>query len=604
MELKVSDCIASFLKEKGIKHVFGIIGAGNAHIFDSINSLGFTEIISVHHEQAAVMSAAAYFRTSGQVTAAVVTTGAGSTNAVTGVVSAWMDSLPVLIISGNEKSIHARQDNDLRIWGVQGYDSTAMVEKVTKFSSRVMKPKNIYYELEKSYHISRTGRPGPCWIDVPMDIQAATIKLNQLEQFENPTPVSFIPLKTAQTVLDCAQKTVKMIQETKRPLFWLGHGVRLAGGVDKIEELLTLSKIPALLTWQGMDMLHSEHPFIFGRAGIYGQRSANFILQNCDLLICIGTRMAYPQVGYNIDELARAAKIVVVDIDEKEVTKFSNRVDLPVCSDAKHFIETLLKELDKSEIPSFEPWLDVCNNLQKRYPTIAKEHQDSNGYINSYKFIDKISNDLEEGYHITTDMGTALLSGHQVFNMKKHQRVITSTGLGEMGFGLPAAVGVSFAINKGKVLCLNCDGGMMMNLQELQVVDHHKLPIKIVIFNNDGYLMIKHTQKSLFNNRYVCTDRATGVSCPDFAKIATAFNLTYYSVKNWKDYENQIGDFLTSDRAAICEVFTDPEQTFYPKVATSIKSDGTMVSKPLEDMSPLLDRKDFLESMIIEPIKL
>ena len=311
--VKISDEIALFLKEKGIRHVFGIVGAGNAHIFDSIGKLGYTEIISVHHEQAAVMSAAVYYRTCNKVSAAIVTTGGGSSNAVTGVVSAWMDSLPVLIISGNEKSVHTTEQNTLRVWGVQGYDSVAMVNKVTKYSSRVLDAKNATYEIEKAYDICSSDRPGPCWIDVPMDIQATKIEANKIRHFEkevdNPRPASVI---SAENLAGSIQKTFEMIENAQRPLLWLGHGIRLSGATDKLEALLESTQIPALLTWQAMDMLPSDHELVFGRAGVYGQRHSNFIVQNCDLLICIGTRMAYPQIGYNVNELAREAKISIL----------------------------------------------------------------------------------------------------------------------------------------------------------------------------------------------------------------------------------------------------------------------------------------------------
>jgi len=596
MATKVSDRIALFLKEKGIKHVFGIIGAGNAHIFDSIGKLGFTEIISVHHEQAAIMAMGTYYRTCGIVSASIVTTGAGSTNAVTGVVSTWMDSIPGIIISGNEKSTFTREENNLRIWGVQGYDSSKMVEKVTKYSTRVHNASETIYEIEKAFHISSTGRPGPCWVDVPMDVQAVQLEDSNCRRY---SPSNEGTIKITSKTNEEIDHLLSLMKSAKRPVFWFGHGIRLAGADHYLTKLLDLTKIPSLVTWQGIDMLDSHHPYVFGRAGVYGLRAANFVAQNCDLLICIGTRMAIPQIGYEISELAREAKVVCVDIDPLELEKYKKRLTLPILCDAKIFLETLLSSLKNEKLPIYGEWVEKCQEYRKRYPNIGPEHADTKGFINSYKFLDKLSDDLRPDEHIVTDMGTALLSGHQVLRLRPGQRLMTSTGLGEMGFGLPGAIGVSFARNKGEVLCLNCDGGIMMNLQELQTIAHHELPIKTIIFNNDGYLMIKHTQKNLFKGRYTCTDKKSGVTCPDFSKVGSAFGFPCYQIRTWQDYDKFAKKFLEEKGPAFCEVFMDPEQYFYPKLGLSLQKDGTIISPPLEDLSPFLSREEMRQNMLI-----
>ena len=594
MNIKVSDVIAQFLKDKEIKHVFGIIGAGNAHIFDSINSLGYTEIVCVHHEQAAVMAMGTYYRTCGKISAALLTTGAGSTNAVTGVVSCWMDSIPGLLISGNEKSIYTTEENPLRIWGVQGYDSCKMVEGVTKYSARVMKSQNVRYELEKSYFITGDKRPGPVWLDIPMDIQGSYVDNSDLIAFENHKEI-----KQYSSLDSSVDEVIQKLNQAKRPLLWLGHGIRFANAENLLPQLLEATGAAALVTWQGIDMINSDHPQVFGRAGVYGQRHSNFILQNCDFLLTIGTRLAIPQVGYDLSEFVREASIASVDIDPVELEKFNDKIKLKICADANDFITALISKIGSKTIAKKGEWLNYCSQMKEKYPMPGPEHADANGFINSYKFMDKISKDMPEDIIVTTDMGTALLSGHQALKIRGQQRLMTSTGLGEMGFGLPAAVGASFGLNKGQVLCLNCDGGMMMNLQELQTITHHQLPIKIVVFNNDGYLMIKHTQKNLFKGRYSSTNKSSGVSCPNFTKVAAAFEMKSYTIRTWEDYEKVIPEFFNDKVPSICEVFMDPEQFFYPKLGLALKEDGSIVSPPLEDLSPFVSRKEMEENMII-----
>jgi len=595
--IKGSDLIANFLEEKEIKHVFGIIGAGNAHIFDSIHKKGYTEIICVHHEQAACMAMQTYYRTSGKVTAAILTTGAGSTNGVTGVVSAWADSIPGLIISGNEHSKYVDIHKNLRMWGVQGYDSSAMVKNVTKYANQVTDETSVKYELEKAYAISTQGRPGPCWIDIPMNVQSANIEIEKFASFKS-TELIKLNIDSTDELEMNIEAVLKDLKKAKRPLFWLGHGIKLAGAEHLLEVLLNKFNIPALVTWAGIDMIDSYHPLVYGRAGTYGQRCANFVLQNCDMLICIGTRMAISQIGYEINELAREADIAVVDIDKYELEKYKDRYKYLINSDAGDFIEKLLDQ-PTLDTEAYSEWVAQCNKYRNDYPWVNdKDHPDQDGFINSYKFMEKLNGYLKEDQHITTDMGTALLSGHQVLKIDKNQRLMTSTGLGEMGYGLPAAIGVSVALGKGEVMCLNCDGGMMMNLQELQTVVHYKLPVKLFIFNNDGYLMIKHTQNALFNGRRAGVDEKSGVSCPDFSALGKAFGIPTFQIRTWEDFDNVIPQVQNFEGSVICEVFMHPNQLFVPKLSLSIQKDGTLISPPLEDLSPLLSRNELTNNML------
>lgn len=602
MGKKACDFIADFLADQGVRHIFGIVGAGNAQIFDAITRRGFTEIICVHHEQAAVMAATTYFRTTGTVSVALLTTGAGSTNGITGVLSAWMDSMPVLIISGNENSRFTHAQNPLRIWGVQGYDSTRMVEDITKWNYRLMEPEKVLGAISFGYSIARQSRSGPVWVDIPMNIQASQVDETKLESV---VPHAVRGQKNDQdNVFDAETGTIeiqKILATAERPLLWLGNGIRLARAEHRVIELVERLQIATLVSWQACDILDASHSLCFGRAGVYGQRAANFVLQNCDALICIGTRLSIPQVGYDMTEFARAAQIAVIDIDPTELLKHGDRIQVPILSDAGSFIDLLLARTKESFYRA--EWLAQCGDFRQRYPVVGHEHSDiqdrsGNTFINSYRFMLKLQDYFHEDQIVVTDMGTALLSGHQVLRLKPGQKMMTSTGLGEMGFGLPGAVGASIGSGK-EVMCLNCDGGMMLNLQELQTIAHHNLPVKIIIFNNDGYLMIKHTQKALFSGRYSGTDRKSGVSCPDFSKIAYAFGFPSFQIRTWEEMEAVMPKVQAAQGPVICEVFTHPEQPFVPKLSLVPQKDGSILSPPLEDLSPLLPRDEMRKNMLI-----
>ena len=598
MKRKVSDLLAEFLSRSGMHHVFGIIGAGNAHIFDSIYAQPGVEMVCVHHEQAATMAIQTYYRTSGVVTAAVLTTGAGSTNGVTGVVSAWADSIPGLIISGNENSKYIHDGNHTRMYGVQGYDSTFMVSKVTKYTARVMEPEKILYELEKAHFLSTTGRPGPCWIDVPMNIQSALVEEANLAHFDPAELDGPAPAAAAALSADATQ-VMADLRAAKRPVIWLGHGIRMAGGEALVPDLFRLVPAAYLITWAVIDMVDSGHPLLFGRAGVYGQRSANFVLQNADYVLTLGSRLSIQQVGYDLTEFARDAKLAVLDIDPAELAKYPDRFNHPICADAREFLVELLRLATAEPMERPEEWLRQCQAYEKQFPWVGEEHGDQEGYINSYAFMEKLNTFFKPDQIVTTDMGTALLSGHQTLRFKQGQRLMTSLGLGEMGYGLPAAIGASFARGRAEVLCLNCDGGMMMNLQELQTIVHHQLPIKIIIFNNDGYLMIKHTQNAVLGGRHVGINKKSGVSCPDFSKLATAFGMPSWQVRTWEDFDRVMPELQACDGPAICEVFMHPAQPFVPKLSLAAQKDGSLVSPPLEDLSPLLPRDVLREAMLV-----
>jgi acetolactate synthase-1/2/3 large subunit len=582
--VKVSDVIANYLKEKRIEVVFGIIGSANSHIFDSINKLGYTKIINTHHEQAAVLAMGAYYRASGKLSAAIVTAGGGATNAVTGVVSNWADSIPGIIISGQENYNYVNTQEALRMYGTQGLNITKMVSEVTKKSVAFDDQMNIHDVLEDLDRETISGRPGPVWLDVPMNLQAKMVD-DRAWKFYSKT--------TNKVNVD---DIIDAINQSERPVIVGGNGIRLSGAKEIFRYFVNYARVPVLLTWSGIDLLDDKNEYYFGRFGLYGQRAANFIVQNADTIIVLGSRLALPQVGYDFSQFGRAAKIIIVDIDNLEATKY--KVDKHIKADCYDVINSLI---DKTYMlwGYKKEWTAYCQVMKNKYPLVENYHED-NGYLNSYRFITKMSDHLKDDHILVTDMGTALLSGHQNIKLKPNQTMFTSQGLGEMGYGLPAALGAALACPNKPVLCLNCDGGMMMNIQELHTIVENNLPVKIIIFNNDGYLMIKHTQKMLFKGDYVSVNKKTGIGLPNFDKVMPAFGYKYYDLKSWDNFESAMEAFLNEDGPTCLEVFMDPEQDFIPKVKGVLKEDGSIFPPPIEEMSPLLSLEQIKNNMIVD----
>jgi acetolactate synthase-1/2/3 large subunit len=571
--VKVSDVIADFLVEQGIEVIFGIIGSANSYIYNSIDKRSDIKLVPTHHEQAAVMAMGAYFRATGKMSAALVTAGGGSSNAFTGILSNWADSIPGIIIAGQEQTYYIEEYSDMRMYGIQGYDSVETYKNCTKLSARVTKD-NIIETLSLANTITTSKRPGPVYLEVPFDTQSQTLEFGQFPKYEY---IIEEPIEEAKYIIN-------KLNKSKRPLILGGHGVKLSGGENDFREFVDVHGIPTVLSWSAVDLLATDNPNNFGRPGVQGQRAANFIVQNSDLIIVLGSRLSLLQTGYSRKDFAPDAEIIHVDIDPTETRKFNGK---NYNIDVKSLLK-LLNEFGVSIELDIQPWIDYCNKIKIEYPLVMPEHLADS--TNSYTFIDKLSKAWPDNYTIVTDMGTALLSGFYGFNIKPNQKMFTSLGLGEMGYGLAAAVGAGFGDKP--VLCLNCDGGMMMNLQELQTIKTHNLPVKIIIFNNDGYLMIKHTQNMLFQGHKICVDKNTGVELPDYKKVAEAFNYVYYT-------EDQMDKFINCDGQAIMEIFMDSEQEFIPKVKGMKQQDNTIRAGLLEEMSPLLPLNKIEEAMII-----
>lgn len=565
---KVCDVIVSFLLERGITTVFGIIGSANSHIYNSCAESGIT-ILNTHNEQAAVLAAGAYYRTSGKLAMALVTAGGGATNAITGIVSLWADSTPVIIITGQEKAEYVKNHASRRMYGTQGFDIVHMVSKTTKYA-KLVDASSVQDELEHAYNTALSGRKGPVLLDFPFDVQSSVIT-PRLWTWDTPSVI----MPTTEEI----ERVRQLVENSKRPVILAGHGIKLSKSVELFKSRMKSFNIPTLLTWSAIDIIDHNNPLFFGSPGVYGQRSANFIFQKCDLLITLGTRMTIPQTGYDMKEVARNATIVMVDIDESEFKEF---VDLPIRADCGGFLEKM-----SGVKSSCDSWIQECQSIREEFPIVDKNHRDD-VFPNSYKMIQEISNYLKPNQIIVTDMGTALLSGHQSIHLGGDMTMFSSYGLGEMGYGLPAAFGAAIGGKGREVLCLNCDGGMMMNIQELQTIVQHKLPVKIVIFNNDGYLMIKHTQKMLFKGNYTAVDENTGIVLPDYMKVAKAFGYEGYRIKTWNEFHFYFPRFMDYEGPAICEVFMPPDQDFIPKVKGVVQMDGSIFAPPIEEMSPVL----------------
>ena len=568
--LITADIIAEWLEKNEISVVFGIIGSANAYIFDAISRRSFTKIVYMHHEQALVMAAGAYYRASGKLSVAIVTAGGGSSNAITGVLCNWADSIPCIVISGQESRKYLKEHSSMRMYGTQGFDVVSMVEKITKSSFTLTEPYDIQYSLDKAYDIATADRPGPVWIDIPMDVQSSKIIRNDLKIYKP-------NIKKSQKLN--FENIKYLINESKKPVILAGHGIRLSNSKNIFTNLVNKLQIPILHSWSAIDLLTSDNEFNFGSPGIYGQRAANFIVQNCDLLIVMGSRLALPQTSYNIDNFAPNAKIVMINNDPIELTKHSRYVDTYNCN-CKDAIDYLLD----SSVDSFRSeWISECKKFKKDFPLIEECHLiDNINYDNSYVFVNNISKLLDDDHVIVIGQGTPLPCCHQALIHKANQIIFASNGLGEMGNGLPSAIGAALSQPERKIILFDGDGSSMMNLQEFQTVVGLDIPLKIVIFNNQGYLFIKHTQKILFGGRYTGVGEKTGVSLPNFEKISEAFGFKYFNSK-----ENSTDEFLKYDKYAVYEIFMNPEQDLVPKVKGIMTNNG-FLSPPLEEMSPLL----------------
>lgn len=581
------------LKELSVEQVFMLTGGGAMHLN---NSLGKAfDYICFHHEQACAIAAEGYARVSGKIPVVNVTTGPGGLNTLTGVMGQWTDSVPVLYISGQVKlptSIYSCRDIKLRQLGDQEVDIVSVVKSLTKYAVMIENPRSIKYHLDKSVYIASNGRPGPVWIDIPVDIQATIIDTDDLIEYNTDDD----QIKTDDLSIKIQEVYNKLFQ-SKNPLIVAGNGITISKARNDFLNLIDKIKIPVVTTFNGFDLIEENNPYYVGRIGVQGTRAGNFALQNCDLLITIGTRNNIRQVSYNWENFAKNAYKIIVDIDSNELIKKTLKPDMPIVSDAKKFILSLLDICVKKGSQNYDEWVKWCHDRKIKYPVVTTEYRKSNS-INPYFFIDILTEKCESTDTIIAANGTASVALMQAAKVKKRQRMFSNSGCASMGYDLPAAIGAAFAIKTGQIICLAGDGSFQMNLQELQTVVYHKLPIKILYLNNSGYSSIRQTQDNFFNGERVGCDEKTKVSFPLMEKIVSAYGMQYMKLESSRLINEQIESLLRQDGPLFCEVILDPDYLFIPKVSSKKLPDGSMVSTSLEDMFPFLDPEELKSNML------
>jgi len=599
-KIKVSDYVAKFIAEQGVRHVFMISGGGNMHLVDSVARNQAIKYICNHHEQACAMAAESYGRISGNLGVCIVTLGPAATNTLTGVAGAWIDSIPTLYISGQARREIMITGTQLRQMGVQEINIIDMARPITKYAAVVMEAKDIRYHLQKAVFLAKSGRPGPVFLDIPSDIQAATIEEFELKEFNAGS--EGLEIKNPHNLSQLAMQVLDLIAQAKRPVIFAGHGIRLAKARTEFLRLAEQLQIPVLTSMSAHDLIPSDHSLFIGRPGVFGDRAGNFAIQNSDLLFSIGARHHLWNIGYTYKAFARAAKKIVVDIDEAELKKKSVIPDIPIKADAGEFIKELLNQFSKRKTTLLEikEWREKCRQWKIKYPVVLPEYKDETDYVNSYYFIEDLSNLLPEGAVVVTGVGTAFTGTLQSIKIKKGQELHCNVGCASMGWDLPAAIGASFSKGGKEIVLITGEGSIMMNLQELQTISYYKLPVKIFLLNNNGYLSIKNTQNSFFAGNLAGVDENTGLNFPKFSKVADTFGIAYESIKNHSDgMKEKIQKVLDFNGPILCEIFMSPNQPLWPKVYSQKNPDGTMASKPLEDMYPFLDREEFEKNMYI-----
>ena len=599
VDMRVADYIWKFLADKGIRHVFLVTGGGAMHLNDALGRETRIRYVCNLHEQACAMAAEGYARQSGVPGVINVTTGPGGTNALTGVMGAWLDSVPMIIISGQIKRatmITSCPNLKLRQLGDQEYNIVDAARPMTKMAKTVMSVEEVPSVMAEAWELCQSGRPGPVWIDVPLDIQAA--EMEDIGACSNTVRTSGLGRTARLQPPHCqVDEVADLLRKAKRPAMIVGSGVRSAKAEELFLEVAESLNIPVLTSISGIDLIPSDHAQFFGRPGILGERPANFIMQNSDLFIVLGTRMGIRICGYAYETVARNAKKVMVDVDDAELNKPTFRPDIKIHSDAGAFLEALHAVLPA--LPPKEEWLAYCKRLKAKYPVILPEHRARTDYVSSYVLPEAIMRHAPDPLTVVTANGVAYTSTFQSIPIRKGMRMFANEACASMGYGLPAAIGAAFAGGDGRtVVCLEGDGSIQMNLQELQTVVNYKLPIKLFVYNNGGYLSIKTTQRAFFKGFFVGSEAGSGVVLPSFEKLAAAYGLPYFRLSNNQALDAEMLQIFAEKGPALIEVMLDPFEILGPKAASKRLPDGTMVSSPLEDMAPFLTREELRENMI------
>jgi acetolactate synthase I/II/III large subunit len=591
MKQRIADIVASFLVDQGIKDIFTLTGGGAMFLNDGIASNDNINAICNHHEQACAMGAVAYAKYKNGLAAAMLTTGCGATNAITGLLDAWQDNTPVIFISGQikRKETSRNAQTNLRQFGVQEADIVSIVESLTKYAVMVNEPEEVLYHLEKAVHLAQTGRPGPVWIDIPLDVQGFFIDTSELKHFT--------PKVEVNQEIKGMDQFIRMYEQAERPIILAGNGVRLSGSVEKLREFVSKNNVPCAVSYLAADYFEQENPNYVGRIGIKGDRAGNFAIQNSDLIISLGSRLSVCLTGFEYELFARESKLIVVDIDEDEHKKDTVNIDQFIYSDVGAFLENIGNKVTPKPLGE---WQKKCMHWKEKWP-VYQGGYDINT-VNMYEFTKVLSELASEDSIVVSDAGSSYYVISQSFTLNnKKQRYITSGAQADMGFTLPAAIGACIAANK-PVIGITGDGSFQLNIQELQTIKHYNLPVKLIVWNNNGYSSIRATQNKFFDGRRIGTDSKSGVSFPEVGKIASAYELPYVKINNVAELREKLADVIAASGPVICEVMCPENQEIIPAVSAVKNKDGSMTSKPMEDMYPFLDRNEFLDEMLIKPI--
>lgn len=612
MKQRLADYVADFLVSHGIKDCFMVTGGGAMHLNDALGHKDGLHCTFNHHEQGCAIAAEAYARVNNKLAALCVTTGPGGTNAITGVLGGWLDSVPMFVLSGQVRyDTTARYMSQfteglpLRAVGDQEYDITKSVDAMCKFSMMIEDPRDIRYALEKGFHLATTGRRGPVWIDIPVNYQGAYIETEELRPYDPKEDEEAMPIAVS---TETVQAVIEKVRQAKRPVLYAGNGIRLSEGYEAFRRVVEKLGIPVATCWDSIDAIEDAHPLYVGRGGIMGDRAGNFAVQNADLVLAVGNRLSIRQVGYNWKSWAREAYVIDVDVDPAELKKTTIHVDMPVCADAKDFFEKTEQLLNGESEPVFTgaDWVSQCQKWKENYPVTLPKHWEEDGkYANVYAFIKYLSSSLPDGNLTVVSNGSACVVGSHNYEIKKDARFLINSGVASMGYGLPAAIGACRANDDRTTICIEGDGSIMMNLQELQTVLTNRLPIKLFLINNEGYHSIRQTQNNLFkeHSKVGIGPESGDLSFPDFGKLADAFGYDYISAHSNEEMKQAVDKALATEGPVFCEIFVSPSQLFEPKSATKRLEDGTLVSPPLEDLAPFLPKEEVLANLYIKPVE-
>ena len=592
MKIKAAEYIADFLVSHGVSDVFTVTGGGAMHLNDALGHKKELRSTYNHHEQACAIAAESYARLSGKIAAVCVTSGPGGTNAITGVLGGWLDSIPMFILSGQVKTETTRgaADVPLRQLGDQEFNIVDSVAPMTKYAVMITDPRELRYHLEKAWFLALNGRKGPVWLDIPLDIQASVVDTEEMRGFDKKSLEAKENPVYSNSVTD---EILDRIRDSKRPVILAGDGIYFGGAYKEFLECIEALKIPVVTAWNADDLLWEDNPYYAGRPGTVGTRGGNFVVQNADLLLVLGCRMNIRMISYNKHEFARDAYKIMVDIDENELHKPTVKIDMPVHADVKDVLMDL-RLCTREDPGDHRAWLSWCVNINKKYPACREEFLKKDKPLNPYAFIKRLSQSLEPGDVIVCGNGAACVQTFQAFEVKMGQRLYTNSGCAAMGYGFPAALGA--AVYRGeekRTICIDGDGSFMMNLQELQTVVYNKLNIKIFILNNNGYHSIRQTQTNLFKPPLVGVCSDNGISFPSFERLAYAFEIPYVKIDSLKGIEENLKKVLETEGPVLCEAVVDEKQNFEPKLSSRVLEDGTMVSSALDDMFPFLPEEEY-----------